>query len=87
MYGPLWYRNLEEGKKLALKNSKGNVDANTAISDVTKEELKWWQENVIISFNLIDTSHGNPDLIFLSDASLTGLGCFSGTVSTGSEWK
>lgn len=87
MFGPLWYRNLEECKKTALKWNKGQYDAITVISESGKEELSWWIDNVKVAYNVIDTSHGEPHLVIYTDASSIGWGCTSKNISTGGEWN
>ena len=41
MYGPLYYRQLEKEKILALKFNKGNFDASMKLSTAARKELQW----------------------------------------------
>ena len=50
MYGPLYYRQLEKEKILALKFSKGNLDASTKLSTEARKELQWWVDNIDAAF-------------------------------------
>lgn len=38
-------------------------------SDETKTETVWWKDNIRLSFNDIDSSHGETDFIIFSDMS------------------
>lgn len=87
MFGPLWYRNLEECKKDALRLNRGSYDAKLVLSRLAKEELTWWIKNLNNAYNNIDTSHGDPTVVIHSDASSIGWGCSSGTVNTGGDWN
>ena len=84
LYGPLHFRWLEENKKAALKDSKGDFDAFTVLTDSAKNELSWWINNVLIACKPISTKE--PDLVIESDASMTGWGCFCQNVSSGGVW-
>ncbi|XP_028415419.1 uncharacterized protein LOC114538441 [Dendronephthya gigantea] len=85
MYGALYHRNIELDKTQALKQNAGNFDAYMTLSDSAKKELNWWAENVQESYNLI--SHGHPDKVITTDASLTGWGAVFGKESTGGLWS
>ena len=84
MHGPLYYRNLEEDKKLALKLHKGNFDALMGLSLPAKNDLEWWIKNVDDSFNSI--SHGDPDITITTDASKRGWGAEFENIATGGHW-
>ena len=45
------------------------------LSEEAKIELQWLKDNILSSHSLIDISHGKPDFVLFSDASLTGWGC------------
>lgn len=45
-YGALHYRNLEKEKIKALKQNCGNFDAKMTLSDLSKQDLKWWIQNI-----------------------------------------
>ena len=38
-------------------------------SDETKTEMVWWKDNIRLSYNDIDSIHGEPDFIIFSDMS------------------
>ena len=71
-YGKLHYRQLAQGKILALKRFKGNYDTYMTITLEMKEELAWWFTNIYIQKR--DISHGVPEKILNTDASLQGWG-------------
>lgn len=49
--GPLYYRQLEEARKTALQEEKGNYDACTILPPPARDELNWWIENVTTAYN------------------------------------
>jgi hypothetical protein len=77
MFGPLYYRNLDRDKQLALQASAGRYKA--------KLELQWWAKNVLDSYNVI--SHGHYDSVLTTDASRTGWGTVFNGSSTGGMWS
>ena len=70
-YGQLFYRELEFIKIEALK-VKYDYEQNIALTDQSKEELKWWTTEGINCGRHI--SHGNADEIIVTDASGHGWG-------------
>ena len=79
MYGPLYYRELENDKSLAAKTNKGNFNASMAISPEAQMELKWWVNNVECSLNVL--AHVQPQHQITTDASLSGWGtCIWGCI-------
>lgn len=85
-YGPLFYRLLEENKKAALKDSKGDYDCYTQLTDQARSELKWWLDNICLASKPILISQ--PEVIIESDASLQGWGCKCtlNNVESGGVW-
>ena len=83
-FGPLHYRVLEKHKIDALKSAKGNFDAPMTISDDMKSELQWWVYNLPNQIRKI--SHGNPNLVIVTDASLSGWGAHCGNQKIGGRW-
>ncbi|VDI80889.1 Hypothetical predicted protein [Mytilus galloprovincialis] len=71
-FGKLFYRNLEKEKIIALKNSKGDFEQSMLISNQMKGDLEWWVANV--STELRHISHGSPQIVIQTDASLLGWG-------------
>lgn len=84
MYGPLYFRQLEREKTLALRYSKGDYDACMVVSDKAGSELLWWNTHLEASYNII--SHGEPTVVMSTDASSTGWGCALHDTSTGGHW-
>ena len=84
MYGPLYFRQLEREKTLALRYSKGDYDACMVVSDKAGTELLWWNTHLEASYNII--SHGEPTVVMSTDASSTGWGCALHDTSTGGHW-
>ena len=70
MYGPLYYRQLEIEKAIALKQKQGNFEASMILSDLARSDLHWWIENITDASNT--AVRGNCAVIVYSDASLTG---------------
>ena len=85
MHGPLFYRQLEIDKVMALKASKGDFDAPMLLSDLSRSDLKCWSTHLHTTSNPV--SHGNPHITIYSDASLNGWGGVINEVSTGGPFK
>ena len=73
MLGPLYFLHLETIKSQALKDNKGNFDASMLLNEKAKDELTWWINHAINSYNVV--THGEPDIVVTTDASSTGWGC------------
>ena len=84
MLGPLYFRHLETIKSQALKDNKGNFDASMSLNEKAKDELTWWINHAINSYNVV--THGEPDIVITTDASSTGWGCSLGQKRTGGHW-
>ena len=86
LHGPLYYRLLEENKKSALKDSKGEFDVYTLLTDEAKLELMWWIDNVSMASRPILISE--PVVVIESDASQIGWGCKCtlNNVESGGVW-
>ena len=87
MYGPLWYRRIENDKIEALKRSKGDYDAPVTFSIEAATDMQWWRDNIDRVSNVIDESHGEPDIIIFSDASNLGWGCNSELGRSNGHWS
>lgn len=83
-HGPLYYRDLEQDKSLALKQNKGDYDAKMVLSSTARLELDWWIKNITSTYHVI--SHGQPSIQITTDASLLGWGAECAGVSTGGVW-
>lgn len=87
MYGPLFYRQLEDNKSQALKSNHGDFCQKTDLTNGSKTELEWWIKNIKDAKNPI--SHGQPDIVLFSDASKLGYGYTDKqrNLSGGGKWK
>lgn len=68
-------KQLESDQIRALKNSRGNFDAQMKISESGKQDLIWWQQHVTNS----------PDFTLSADASMLGWGAVMGQKKVQSE--
>ena len=84
-FGPLYYRHMEDDKIKALKENLGDFDSLVNLSTEAMEEMSWWKENIMESFNDIALPE-DPDFTIFSDASLTGWGCYCESGRTGGHW-
>ena len=84
MYGPLYFRQLEKEKTLALRYSKGNYDPFMVVSDKACNELMWWNTHLEASYKVI--GHGEPTVVMSTDASSTGWGCVQNGTRTSGHW-
>lgn len=86
LWGPLYYRKLEENKILALRKAKGNYDAYmTTLSSEARKELEWWNNNILKASKPI--KHEEPDIVIDTDASFLGYGGSCGDIKVSSKWK
>ena len=46
-YGKRFYRKLERDKIKSLQQNKGNFGAKITLSDLSKRELTWWENNIV----------------------------------------
>ena len=74
-YGKLFYRQLEREKI-----NKGNFEAKTALSDLSKKELTWWENNIMTATKSLKKLP--IDTIIYTDASLDGWGAVCGKSET-----
>lgn len=85
LYGPLYFRQLEKDKTLALAKSHGNFDAPIHLSDQALSELRWWHANISGSFKPIQQDQAS--LVITTDASKKGWGAECQGVPTGGLWS
>ena len=85
LYGPLYYRHLEQTKSEALKESKGNFDVVMSLLANAKLEVNWWIANIGNASKPI--SRENPKHEINTDASLQGWGAFHNNTCTGGTWS
>ena len=83
-FGPLHYRHIEWDKTESLKSSKGDFDGKMKLSPPSINELNWWISNIQHSYSNI--SHGKPDLVIYTDASMTGWGGVLNDISCSGFW-
>ena len=84
MYGPLYYRKLEQEKYHAIKDNNGNYEAFMSLPTDAKTELQWWIENIENSFNVIN--HDPASLTISTDASKIGWGGVFKDLTCGGHW-
>ena len=53
MHRPLYYRNLERDKTVALNYNNGKFEAKLGLSKEAKSELHWWIEHIDKAYNVI----------------------------------
>ena len=70
--GKLHYRRLEKAKTLTLSWNKGRYDRPMAIPRGAVAEICWWRDNIMESWAPI--TRPNPDVVFTTDACMTGWG-------------
>ena len=61
-YGPLHYQSLERNKLTALHANRWNFDKKVTLSPQAVEELEWWANNVIDSYNVLTQESPNHTL-------------------------
>lgn len=83
-YGRNYFKRLEQEQILALRRSKGDFDVYMTPSMIAKQDLKWWQDNVVGSFCRIKTN--NPDWELTTDASSLGWGAVIKDTKVQSPW-
>ena len=65
VYRPLHYRQLENNKISALKESQGNYDAHVTLSTLARHDIHWWIQNIETAKNPIN--HPKPTIVLGSD--------------------
>ena len=85
MHGPLFYRQLEIDKVMALKASKGDFDVPLLLSVLSRSDLKWWSIHIHTTSNPV--SQGNPHITIYSDASLNRRGGVINELSPGGPFS
>ncbi|CAL8071331.1 unnamed protein product [Orchesella dallaii] len=83
-YGILHTKLLEREKFLALKKYEGNYSGKLTLPSECLLEIQWWKQQVHNAEKAI--SRDSFDLTIFSDASTTGWGASSNSVSTGGAW-
>lgn len=80
-YGKMHYRHLELQKIEALSINKGDYEAFTILSPMSRNDIRWWRDNVRDAYS--DIYQENPKIVLTTDASLKGWGAVSDSESTG----
>ena len=83
-FGPLHYRYLDKDKTLALSEANGKYNALMEISNKGREDIQWWIDNTLGSYNHIGM--GNPTANITTDACFTGWGGTTGNKQTHGLW-
>ena len=82
LYGPLFYRHLENDKTTVLRESKGNYSAYMTLSEESLQELRWWCDNIENVDYKICIPNSKIDITLYTDASNDGWGAVMGTSKT-----
>ena len=84
---PLYYKTLEIEKDVALKENRGNFDAEITLSQDCKQQIQWWigQCRPRVARNIFLS---NPDIVIKSDSSTYAWGATNTTngESTRGHW-
>ena len=83
-YGRLFNRQLERDKNKSLQQNKGNFEANITLSDLSKKELTWWENNIMTATKSLKKP--SIDTTIYTDASLEGSGAVCEKSETGGMW-
>ena len=82
-YGQLFYRGLEILKADYLKQERGNFDAHMYLTGQTKDDIRWWVDNIGMGKKV---SHGVAAMTLKTDASFKGWGAVTDDTRTGGRW-
>ena len=85
VFGPLYYRNIERDKIIALKIANGDFDQHMWLSEQEKSDINWWLENIDTMFAPI---HFPPIAYRIyTDTSDIGWGVDFERKRTGGPWE
>ena len=87
LYGPLFYRHLENDKTTVLRESKGNYSAYMTLFEESLQELQWWCDNIENVDYKICVPNSKINITLYTDASNDGWGAVMGTSKTGGKWN
>ena len=85
LLAPLFLRELDHEKCDVLKENNSEYDKKFALSDVAKQEISWWIDN-IESANGKMIDYGSPDFYLETDASSNGWGAVFEHINTQGRW-
>jgi hypothetical protein len=83
-HATLYAKQLELDKDKSLKRQRGQYDGQAHISDMARQHLLWWQNNIHMAYNPISREH--PSLTIKTDSSGYGWGAYCQGVSAGGAW-
>ena len=84
-YGLAHVKSLENDKIHALRVNAGNFDASMKLSKKAKQDVAWWNDNILLSGKHIELA--SPDIVLYTDASYEGWGAHSGPSLAGGRWN
>ena len=84
-YAQLFYRQLDIEKSRALKRAAGAFTARMTLSDLARDDLQWWIDNILNSCSPIRVS--SPSKTLRSDSSSFAWGGLDGHIQTGGNWS
>lgn len=87
IYGPLFYRSLENDKTNALRLNKGNYQAQMRLSHESLREIQWWYDNIEIVNYPICLPNSKIDMTIYTDASKKGWGAVKNKEKIGGRWS
>ena len=79
--GKMHYRKLEKAKTLALIWQRGRYDKPIALHRGALLDIQWWYDNILDAWAPI--IRDNPEIVFTTDASLSGWGATRDVFRTG----
>lgn len=83
-YSWVYTKSLERAKYLALLKFNDDYDKFMAVPDSVREDLRWWQNNILTGINPIQRYNYVQEIF--TDASTTGWGAASNGEKTGGQW-
>ena len=83
-FGPLYHKQLEIDKSVALKKNMGDFDRNMKLSQLSVNHLEWWKGNALN--NPVHIFHGEPEAMLCTDASMSGWGAKLGQNECAGRW-
>ena len=83
--GPLFHKQLEIEKSMALRNKQGDYDALMTLSPLAKDHLTWWKHNALT--NPVIITKEQPKFVLCTDASTSGWGAKLGKRKCGGRWS
>ncbi len=85
VYGPLYYRQLDNEKSASLRAARGDYAHRMTLSPTARADVRWWVDNILRTSNPI--RRPGPDIILQSDSSCSAWGGIRGEERTGGNWS